>query len=179
MFDCSVSVCVDTLMYSTRKSSMGRGRLVAGSLVGSQRSLCCLCLWMIKIKEEKKQKKNSLSSFEELDLRLQLECELWNTEGTACTAVSQFFPSIVSKFAKDLLNQPKIHSGWIKNADAEITLQYDVSERSNVLCLMVALVKKKQKKTDGHVGQHLILGGKVDGTFWMKCFTFLPSVKGK
>lgn len=146
MFDCSVSVCVDTLMYSTRKSSMGRGRLVAGSLVGSQRSLCCLCLWMIKIKEEKKQKKNSLSSFEELDLRLLLECELWNTEGTACTAVSQFFPSIVSKFAKDLLNQPKIHSGWIKNADAEITLQYDVSERSNVLCLMVVLVKKKTKK---------------------------------
>lgn len=25
--------------------------------------------------------------------------------------------------------------------------------------------KKKQKKTDGHVGQYLILGGKVDGTF--------------
>lgn len=25
--------------------------------------------------------------------------------------------------------------------------------------------KKKQKKTDGHVGQHLILGGNVDGTF--------------
>lgn len=79
--------------------------------------------------------------------------------------MSQFFPSIVSKFAKDLLNQPKIHSGWIKNADAEITLQYDVSERSNVLCLMVVLVKKNKKKTDGHVGQHLILGGNVDGTF--------------
>lgn len=59
--------------------------------------------------------------------------------------MSQFFPSIVSKFAKDLLNQPKIHSGWIKNADAEITLQYDVSERSNVLCLMVVLVKKTKK----------------------------------
>lgn len=75
-----------------------------------------------------------------------------------CTAVSQFSPSIVSKFAKDLLNQPKIHSGWIKNADAEITLQYDVSERSNVLCLIVVLVKKKQK-TDGHVGQSLIFWG--------------------
>ena len=63
-----------------------------------------------------------------------------------CTAVSQFFPSIVSKFAKDLLNQPKIHSGWIKNADAEITLQYDVSERSNVLCLIVVLVKKTKNR---------------------------------
>lgn len=25
--------------------------------------------------------------------------------------------------------------------------------------------KKNKKKTDGHVGQYLILGGKVDGTF--------------
>lgn len=76
-----------------------------------------------------------------------------------------FSPPLYPNLPKTFLNQPKIHSGWIKNADAEITLQYDVSERSNVLCLMVVLVKKNKKKTDGHVGQHLILGGKVDGTF--------------
>lgn len=58
-----------------------------------------------------------MSGIEEHDLRLLLESEMWNTEGTACPS----FPIIVSKFAKDLLNELKpIRSGL----NREITLQY-------------------------------------------------------
>lgn len=55
-----------------------------------------------------------MSGIEEHDLRLLLESEMWNTEGTACPS----FPIIVSK---DLLNELKpIRSGL----NREITLQY-------------------------------------------------------
>lgn len=160
MFDCSVSVCVDTLMYSTRKSSMGRGRLVAGSLVGSQRSLCCLCLWMIKIKEGKKTKKTAclVSRSSTWGCCWNVNCETRRV--LRVPPCPSFSPPLYPNLPKTFLNQPKIHSGWIKNADAEITLQYDVSERSNVLCLMVVLVKKNKKKQMGMWVSIWFWGGK-------------------
>lgn len=54
-----------------------------------------------------------------------------------CCRVLVFF--IVSKFAKDLLNQLKsILTGF--NTDTEIMLQYDALGKSNVLYLTVVLI---------------------------------------